>query len=202
MKLFDDPIDPERNLLPRDGIVHYYGPVLASETADRFLDCLLETIPWRPDEAVRFGRRYVTRRQVAWYADVPYEYTYSNTTKRALPWTDELLELKNLVEGRTGETFNSCLLNHYPTGAEGVGWHSDGEKDLKKDGAIASLSFGAERRFLFRHKQTKESVSIVLPHGSLLIMKGPTQTHWLHRLPPMAGVHRSRISLTFRTLVG
>jgi alkylated DNA repair dioxygenase AlkB len=121
--------------------------------------------------------------------------------KKALPWTKELLELKKLVEKETGESFNSCLLNLYHDGTEGMAWHSDAEKDLKKNGAIASLSFGAERKFSFKHKLTKELVSLVLEHGSLLVMKDTTQSHWLHRLPPSAKHNKSRINLTFRTIV-
>ena len=83
-----------------------------------------------------------------------------------------------------------------------MGWHSDGEKDLKKDGAIASVSFGAERKFAFKHKKTREKVDLNLESGSLLIMKGKTQTHWLHRLPPTNKVHSARINLTFRTIIG
>ena len=118
-----------------------------------------------------------------------------------MPWTKELLELKKLVEKETGESFNSCLLNLYHDGTEGMAWHSDAEKDLKKNGAIASLSFGAERKFSFKHKLTKELVSLVLEHGSLLVMKDTTQSHWLHRLPPSAKHNKSRINLTFRTIV-
>ena len=106
-----------------------------------------------------------------------------------------------MVEKETGETFNSCLLNLYHSGDEGMAWHSDGEKDLKKNGAIGSLSFGAERKFSFKHKETKETVSIQLEHGSLLVMKGATQTNWLHRLPPTKRINQPRINLTFRTIV-
>jgi len=137
---------------------------------------------------------------VAWYGEKPFNYTYSNTTKSALPWTEELLQLKNLIEEKTGETFNSCLLNLYHDGNEGMAWHSDAEKDLKKNGAIGSLSFGAERKFAFKHKETKETVSIILEHGSLLVMKEETQTNWLHRLPPTKTVSKPRVNLTFRTI--
>jgi len=201
MDLFNSEIDEAKNLLPKDGIVNYYGLLLPQRAADHYLAYLLTAIPWKPDEAVIFGKHYLTKRKVAWYADIPYEYSYSNITKRALAWTPELLELKAIVEKRTGERFNSCLLNLYHSGEEGMAWHSDGEKDLKKNGAIASLSLGAERKFAFRHKQTKETVSITLPHGSLLVMKGTTQTYWLHRLPPNARVKRPRVNLTFRTIV-
>jgi len=119
----------------------------------------------------------------------------------AVPWSKELLELKFLIEKMTGETFNSCLLNLYHNGDEGMAWHSDGEKDLKKNGAIGSLSFGAVRKFAFKHKQTKEHVRLTLEHGSLLVMKDETQSHWLHRLPPTKKIHTPRINLTFRTIV-
>ena len=142
----------------------------------------------------------VTKRKVAWYGDKPFKYTYSKTTKSALPWTKELLELKDIIEKKTGETFNSCLLNLYHNGEEGMAWHSDGEKDLKKNGAIGSLSFGTDRKFTFKHKATKQIVSILLEKGSLLVMKGTTQTNWLHRLPPTKKIKDPRINLTFRTI--
>ena len=200
MDLFNATRIEEQNLLPKDGVVNYYGPIIPGKNADAYLGQLLATINWRNDEAILFGKHMVTKRKVAWYGDVEYEYTYSNTTKRALPWTKELLELKNTIEHRTGEKFNSCLLNLYHSGDEGMAWHSDGEKDLKRNGAIASLSFGAERKFSFKHKSTKETVSVVLQHGSLLVMKEATQSNWLHRLPPTKLVTRPRVNLTFRTI--
>ena len=106
-----------------------------------------------------------------------------------------------MTEEKTGEQYNSCLLNLYHNGDEGMGWHSDAEKELKKNGAIASLSFGAERKFLFRHKQDKETISVFLENGSLLLMYGTTQTHWVHRMPPTKKVTSPRINLTFRTIV-
>lgn len=201
MELFDQPADPTHNLLPKDGIVQYYGKVLATHEADYYLDTLLRTIDWRNDEAIIFGKKIITKRKVAWYAEESFSYTYSNVTKSALPWTPALLALKTMTEKVTGETFNSCLLNLYHSGEEGMAWHSDGETDLKKDGAIASLSFGAERKFAFKHKQSKETVSLRLEHGSLLVMKGTTQSHWLHRLPPTTKILAPRINLTFRTIV-
>ncbi|WP_374163634.1 alpha-ketoglutarate-dependent dioxygenase AlkB [Arcticibacter sp. MXS-1] len=188
------------NLLPYDGTVNYYGRIIASSEADRFLNILLDSIEWKNDEAVIFGKRIITKRKVAWYGDCDFEYTYSNVTKRALPWTDELLALKNLAEQVLGEQFNSCLLNLYHDGSEGMAWHSDDEKDLVKDGAIGSLSFGAERKFSFKHKQSKEVVSLRLEHGSLLVMKGCTQSSWLHRLPPTKVVSQARVNLTFRRM--
>lgn len=202
MELFDNVVDKEKNLLPEDGVVNYHGKLLNRQEADRYLETLLSTIRWKNDEAIVFGKKVTTKRKVAWYAEKPFEYTYSKVTKHALPWTTELLELKTLVEKETGETFNSCLLNLYHSGDEGMAWHSDGEADLKKNGAIGSLSFGAERKFAFKHKKTKEKVSLRLEHGSLLVMKGTTQTYWLHRLPPTKLITSPRVNLTFRTIVG
>ena len=201
MELFDFKTDEEINLLSSDGMVIYYGKILSEQRADYYLHALLKTIEWKRDEAIIFGKHFFIIRKVAWYGDENFEYTYSNTTKQALPWTDELLELKEIAENRTGERYNSCLLNLYHNGTEAMAWHSDGEKDLKKNGAISSLSFGVERKFSFKHKQNRETVSVILEHGSLLIMKGATQTNWLHRLPPIKRITTPRVNLTFRTIV-
>ncbi len=191
---------PKANLLPFDGEVRYYGSIMNIKKAQYYFDQLLKNIQWENDKAVVLGKQIVTKRKVAWYGDEPFSYTYSKTTKLAFPWTEELLDLKKIVEKETGEKFNSCLLNLYHDGNEGMAWHSDAEKDLKKNGAIGSLSFGAERNFLFKHKKTKQKVSVLLEKGSLLVMKGETQTHWLHRLPPTKKVKYPRINLTFRTI--
>lgn len=201
MDLFNNTIGYDHNLLPKDGEVNYFGQILTTVEANSYFQYLLEEIAWKNDEAVLFGKRIITKRKVAWYGDESFEYEYSNTTKKALPWTKELLELKEKVELVTGESFNSCLLNLYHNESEGMAWHSDAEKKLKKNGAIASLSFGAERNFAFKHKISKEKISLVLNHGSLLVMKGTTQTNWSHRLPPTKFKKRERINLTFRTIV-
>jgi alkylated DNA repair dioxygenase AlkB len=201
LDLFNPSYDSKKNLLPKGGIVNYYGPILSKKEADHYFDHLLKDIRWKNDRAIIFGKEIITKRKVAWYGDEPFSYTYSNTTKMALPWTVELHALKGIIEEKSGETFNSCLLNLYHDGSEGMAWHSDGEKDLKKNGAIASVSFGAERKFAFKHKGTKETVSLDLQHGSLLIMAGTTQTNWVHRLPPTKKVQHPRINLTFRTIV-
>ncbi|MBA6151428.1 alpha-ketoglutarate-dependent dioxygenase AlkB family protein [Gelidibacter maritimus] len=191
---------PESNILPFDGDVRYYGSILDSKNASHYFDQLLKNILWEHDQTIIFGKLIVTKRKVAWYGDAPFQYTYSKTTKSALPWTQELLELKQIIEDQSGETFNSCLLNLYHTGDEGMSWHSDDEKDLKKNGAIGSLSLGAARKFAFKHKITKQTVSVVLENGSLLVMKGHTQANWLHRLPPTKKVSTPRLNLTFRTI--
>lgn len=199
MPLFPD-FDSTQNLLPHGGTVNYYGKVFSPEESDFYLKYLLSQIPWKNDEAMIFGKLILTKRKVAWFGDEAFEYTYSKRTKRADIWTPELLKLKQKCEELTGEKYNSCLLNLYHDGSEGMAYHSDGEKDLKKHGAIASLSFGAERKFSFKHKTTKEKVELALGHGSLLVMKDETQDHWLHRLPPARKINQPRVNLTFRTI--
>lgn len=201
MDLFSIMSDARQNLLPKDGEVFYYGTIMPVSKANQLFEDLLQKIEWKNDEAIIFGKHIITKRKAAWYGDKPFEYTYSKITKKALPWSPELLGLKSLVEQETKETYNSCLLNLYHDGSEGMAWHSDDERDLKKNGAIASLSFGAARKFAFKHKQSKETISLTLENGSLLVMKGLTQSCWLHRLAPSKLVHQSRVNLTFRTIV-
>ena len=189
-------------IINNDGLVIYYGKVMDKDEADTYLENLLDTIEWKNDEAIIFGRHIITKRKVAWYGDDGYSYKYSGTTKQALGWTPELLELKKLTEQITGESFNSCLLNLYHDGNEGMAWHSDDEKSLGKDSAIASLSFGAERKFSLKHRVSKESHSVLLENGSLLIMKGATQTNWLHSLPKSKKITLPRVNLTFRRMMG
>jgi alkylated DNA repair dioxygenase AlkB len=189
------------NILPKDGTVNYYGRILTLKQSNLYLNLLLQNILWQNDQANIFGKNIITKRKVAWYGDSNYLYTYSNTTKQALEWTRELSYLKQIVEKKLETKFNSCLLNLYHDGNEGVGWHSDDEKSLGKNTIIGSLSFGAERKFLFRHKQTKQEVSIILEHGSLLVMKDATQSNWLHSLPKSKKITGTRINLTFRTIM-
>ncbi|MCX6185544.1 MAG: alpha-ketoglutarate-dependent dioxygenase AlkB [Bacteroidetes bacterium] len=191
----------QTNLLPKDGVVHYYGRVISNEKASLLMEALLDGIDWRNDEVVIYGKLISTKRKVAWYGDKEFEYKYSNISKTALTWTNELLELKEIVETNTQENYNSCLLNLYHDGNEGMGWHSDDEKDLKKDGAIASVSLGTERKFGFKHKADKQTMYLMLEHGSLLLMKGQVQSHWLHSLAKSTRVLKPRINLTFRTIV-
>ena len=188
------------NFLPYDGIVQYFGKALSNEESGFYLNKLLQTIEWKNDEAKIFGKHIITKRKAAWYGDSDYLYTYSNSTKQALTWTNELLQLKQIVEDLIGSTFNSCLLNLYHNGSEGMAWHSDDEKSLAQNAAIASVSLGAERKFSFRHKKTKETASLLLETGSVLVMKGSTQTNWLHSLPKTKKVSLPRINLTFRTM--
>lgn len=159
MDLFNQ--DRHRNVLPNDGTVHYLGMILNQDQANHYLQNLLREVPWKNDEAIIYGKHIITKRKVAWYGDKDFAYTYSNTTRFALPWTKSLFELKTKVETITQQKFNSCLLNLYHDGSEGMTWHSDDEEALGKNTTIASLSLGAERKFSFKHKRTKQTVSLV-----------------------------------------
>jgi alkylated DNA repair dioxygenase AlkB len=196
-----DSASTHQNLLPKDGCVHYCPAIFSQDRCASLMVELMQSLDWRVDQLYMFGKLITTKRKVAWYGDNPYEYKYSNISKKAVFWTPELLQIKLEIEQLTGETFNSCLANLYHDGSEGMAYHSDAEKDLKKHGAIVSVSFGAERNFLFKHKTTKELITVFLEHGSLLMMKNETQDHWLHRLPLTKKTHAPRVNLTFRTIV-
>jgi len=173
MDLFNQ--NTHSNMLPYEGEVIYKGSVFNRKQTTSYYQNLLHHIPWQNDEAIIFGKHHITKRKVAWYGDKVYSYTYSGVTKQAHLWTPELLQLKQKVEEISSTTYNSCLLNLYHDGAEGMGWHSDAEKTLLENGTIASITFGAERKFSFKHKVTKQRVDILLENGSLLLMKGTTQ---------------------------
>ena len=198
MNLFNDKFV---NVLNKDGEANYYGMVMTTSEANTYYNLLLKNINWKNDEALYHGRHIVTKRKVAWYGDQGFLYTYSNTTKQALPWTNKLIDLKRKTELITNSQFNSCLLNLYHDGNEGMTWHSDDEKSMGKNTVIASLSFGAERKFSFKHRRTRQTISLLLENGSLLVMRGNTQSNWLHSLPLSSKINHPRINLTFRTII-
>lgn len=199
MSLF--PLPLQQNLLPLDGEVHYYAVIYDGLELKKFYSYLLIEIPWENDEVLIFGKRMVTKRKVAWFAEDGISYTYSNNTKSGLNFTKELLSLKTKVEEITGERYNACLLNLYHNGEEGMGWHSDDEKSIVSESSIASLSFGIDRKFSLKHKVTNQTVSLNLENGSLLEMKGLTQKYWKHSLPKSKKINKPRINLTFRKMI-
>lgn len=188
------------NLLPHDGNSYYFGKILDQEEEQEFFRLLLKEVDWKQDEVMIFGKRIVTARKTAWYGDREFEYTYSKMTKKAGLWIPQLLPLKQRVEEVTGLEFNSCLLNLYHSGDEGMSWHSDAEAELGKQPAIASVSLGAQRRFVLKHKTSAEKIELQLEPGSLFLMAGETQQHWVHSLPKTKKVKEPRINLTFRNI--
>lgn len=137
----------------------------------------------------------------AWYGDAGASYSYSGLAHEPLPWTPELQRLRERVEVAAGTTFNSVLANLYRDGNDSNGWHADDESELGEQPVIASLSLGAARRFLLRHRASVERVEVVLEAGSLLLMRGKTQQCWKHSVPKQRTVHAPRINLTFRRVV-
>lgn len=200
MNLFDN--HSGQNLLPQDGQVIYFGVIFDPSQSKEYFDKLLTNIIWQKDELVIFGKKIVTERKMAWYGDSEKTYTYSGITRKPLKWTKELLEIKQIVEKHTKAQFNSCLLNLYQDGTQGMGWHSDDEKELGKNSTIASVSFGESREFRFRHKNLKNlKISVLLEGGSLLVMKDEVQQNWLHQVPKSIKITNSRINLTFRKIL-
>ena len=195
------PISPDQNLLPYDGEVFYYEDFFTAQQSHEFLRILTDEIPWKHDEVVIFGKVIQTLRKVAWYADDERPYTYSGRTKIGLPWTPSLLSIKSAIEEKAKIAFNGGLMNYYHDGNEGASWHADNEKTIMPNSCIASVSFGAARKFEFKHKQTEEKVSVTLAPGSLLLMQGTTQTHWIHQLPKSKKIKDPRLNLTFRQMI-
>ena len=189
------------NLLPKDGTVHYYGKIFTEEQSAIYYVKLLNEINWQHDVVKIFGKEIITKRKVAFLGDEGISYKYSGKTKIAEKWIKILSEIKSTVEQISGEKFNACLLNYYHNGSEAMSWHSDNEKEILKHSAIASVSFGAERKFGFKHNFSKEEISLKLENGSLLIMKDETQIYWKHKLYTNAKITEPRINLTFRTIV-
>ena len=188
-------------VLENDGLVEYYSGFLSHSESEYYFNCLASEINWQHDQLLMFGKHITTKRKVAWYADQHYEYIYSNTKKIAKNWTSNLKKIKDELEHYTEETFNSCLLNYYQDGSEGMGWHSDNEIVMKKNASIASISLGASREFMFRHKKSHEQHTVELGNGSLLLMKSTTQDNWKHQLPTRKRVIKPRINLTFRSFL-
>ena len=169
-----------------------------------YMKQLTNQICWRREKINMWGKEIVTKRRIAWYADDGKSYTYSGSTFFPTQWNVVLLQLKRRVEEYAKIKFNSVLLNKYANGEVGMGWHSDDEKELGIDPIIASLSFGANRDFIFRHKTDKsiKNIKIHLKSGSLLLMLGSTQHYWKHSLPKRLKIKEPRIKLTFRNILG
>ncbi|ALK95147.1 DNA repair protein [Massilia sp. WF1] len=157
---------------------------------------LLRDTPWRHETVVVYGKRHLQPRLTAWYGEAGY--TYSGLRLAPMPLTPLLAELRGAVEAATGQRYNSVLLNYYRDGADSMGMHSDDEPELGPRPAIASLSYGATRTFILRHKQSKRTLKFALADGNLLLMAGVLQQHWLHGINKTAKPTGPRLNLTFR----
>jgi alkylated DNA repair dioxygenase AlkB len=199
--LFDTPFSEHAmNILPKDGSAHYYPKVFTEQDSIKLMGQLQASLKWEPEQLMMFGKLVTTRRKFAWVGDPQCSYTYSGVQKIPQAWTSELILVKEQLEKISKAEFNSCLLNLYHDGDDGMGWHSDDEKELNSSAPIASLSLGAQRKFAFRHKKDKETIALFLESGSALIMYAPTQQYWQHALLKTKTVSDIRINLTFRKI--
>ena len=179
------------------GTLEYLETFYSQPQADALLEQLRAETPWKQERS-RFG---LVPRLTAWYADTGLTYTYSGVTHEALPWTEVLSEVRRRVEQAAATPFNSLLLNYYRDGQDSIGYHSDAEPELGPNPVIASISLGADRQFVMKHLKTGEKLKYDLAHGSLLIMGGTCQHHWVHGVPKTKRVVGARINLTFRNII-
>lgn len=202
---FSSPVersDSPRALPLPDAELLFWERFYPEPEADALFGSILDQTEWKQDTLTIFGKSHQLPRLTAWYGDPGASYIYSGITNTPLPWTPMLRAIRDRLREKTGDEFNSVLLNLYRDGDDTVGWHQDNEAQFGKEPVIASLSLGAERHFQMRNKLRKEldRVDIPLTHGSLLLMKGRMQTFWKHRVPRSRRVTGPRINLTFRNI--
>lgn len=208
----DDLIAPHlaKNLLPYDGRLYDLGILdMAHIAADDLYLKLLSELPWQSDVVHLFGKTHITKRQIVWMSNEGLSYRYAGHTHQAMGWHPIVLAIKTLIEERLQclnldikpNHFNACLLNYYPTGLEGMGYHSDDEAELGDCPMIASLSLGATRKMVFKHKKTSDKVALYLTSHQGMVMAGVTQQFWRHSITKTKTVDEGRISLTFRRMV-
>ncbi|MBF2718937.1 alpha-ketoglutarate-dependent dioxygenase AlkB [Psychrobacter sp. NG254] len=195
---------PTDNLLPYDGNVNDLGVII--DDANTLYNTLLTDLPWQSDIVTLFGQTHVTTRQIVWMGDTEADYQYSGHVRQTVPWSSAVFHVKQYIEQALAKIgviahFNTCLLNYYPSGSDGMGYHADDEKELGAQPVIASLSLGATRKFVFKHKKTQDKVELYLESGQLVVMHGDTQTFWKHTITKTKKVPEGRISLTFRQMV-
>ena len=186
-----------------DGKITFHEGFFSLEESQILMQSLIKTIDWTQEEVIVYGKRHKIPRLNAWYGDEGKIMNYSGLTLVPKSWIKELLDIKEKVEKTVNAEFNSCLLNYYRNGNDGMGWHQDNEKELGKNPIIASVTFGESRPFQLKHISNKslKKVDIQLTNGSLLVMAGETQHYWKHQIPKTTKQLSERINLTFRTII-
>ena len=185
----------------KDAEISYDEHFLSHNEASTYFDVLRKETDWQQDRIKVFGKEYDQPRLTALFANNKNPYTYSNITMHPTPFSPVLLEIKSKIEKTLNQTFTTCLLNLYRNGKDSNGWHADNEKELGKNPVIASVSLGAGRLFHMKHRTDKtQKLRLNLAHGSLLVMSGSTQHHWLHQIPKTKKNVGERINLTFRII--
>jgi alkylated DNA repair dioxygenase AlkB len=193
------PVEEMHTVQLQDGDLRFWPHAFPADDAAALFAALRSNIEWASEEIVILGQPRRVPRLVAWHGDPGAAYTYSGTPHEPRPWTPELTVIRSHIERLSGQRFNSVLLNLYRDGRDGMGWHADDEPELGRNPVIASVSFGATRRFRLRHRKNRaEPVTLPLTDGSLLLMAGPTQHHWVHAVPKTAVAVGERINLTYR----
>ncbi len=202
-RLLLEPPEPEQLPLT-DADVSLYWQTDLRRSYRELLQELIDDTAWRQEEVTIYGKKHRQPRLSAWYGDKDTVYSYSGITLAPRPWTPTLLYLKSCIESFADHSFNSVLLNYYRDQHDSMGMHSDDESELGRQPVIASLSLGEERTFLLRHKYRKDlnSIKLPLPSGSLLLMKGNTQSYWRHGIVKENYPCGPRVNLTFRTIPG
>ncbi len=200
LDLFEEPKDYKQAIKIRNGEYIYIPDFFDFEKAKAYLNAFKENITWKQESMNMYGKQVLFPRLTSWYGESDKPYTFSGITLQPHPWTKELKEIKSAIEPLCEVVFNSVLLNMYRDGNDSISWHTDAEKELGKNPLIASVNFGAERKFQIRHNETQEIHDINLKHGSLLIMKGELQHYWKHQVPKQKKITQERINLTFRVI--
>ena len=184
----------------KNGEYCYYPYFFSKIESDFYFKELTDNIFWKQESMNMYGKRINFPRLTAWYGENDKPYSFSGITLNPLPWSSNLLDIKNKIEPKACVTFNSVLLNRYRDGNDSISWHTDAEPELGKNPIIASVNFGETRNFQLRHVNTKEKIEIELIHGSLLIMQGELQHYWQHQIPKTTRKVKERINLTFRVI--
>ena len=187
-------------LLPYDGSARLFEDVWTEEDSRSIEAELIESLGWKQLTVEVFNRKVDQPRLTCWYGDEGRSYSYSGVSLSAEPWSPLLHEIRGECEALSGVQFNSVLANLYRTGSDSISWHSDNEPELGVHPVIASVTFGATRRFDMRHRKTKEVVHINLTSGSILLMSGASQEKWQHQIAKTKKPIAPRINLTFRTI--
>ena len=191
----------QQNLLPYEGEVYLYENLLIENEHLLFFKQLESTVQWKQEGMKMYGKYIDFPRLTAWYGEEGSVYKYSGIVNIPLPFTSLLSKIKEAVEHKIGEEFNSALLNLYRNEKDSMGWHSDDEPELGVNPTIASISFGETRLFQFKHKKIQKTTkNFLLPNNSMLLMKGTTQHNWVHQLPKSSKACNPRINITFRKI--
>jgi alkylated DNA repair dioxygenase AlkB len=201
LDLFGNPeAETKTHFTIQNGEYVYIPDFFSKKKADDYFQALLQNIEWKQESMNMYGRQIDFPRLTAWYGDNDKPYSFSGITLSPHPWSKELLEIKQRIEPKADVEYNSVLLNRYRDGNDSISWHTDAEKELGQNPVIASVNFGAERKFQLKHMETGEKIEINLKHGSLLVMKGELQHFWKHQVPKTKKKVSERINLTFRVI--